>query len=291
MNKILKNGTAAAEISTLGAELISFRMLKDDCEYMWSGDKTYWGGHSPVLFPIVCAVNEGKIRVDQKEYQIGNHGFARKSEFTIVNETESSITFRLTDNEETLKSYPYRFELDLIYTLIDNKLNIKYIVRNTDNKEIYFQLGTHPGFNCPLGKEGSLEDYFIEFKCRENLNRLYMNGANVLIRNKSKSILQDDDVLWLTRELFEDGALVFRNINSEKVSLKSRTTSKKVVLYIENMPNLGIWQAKDAPFVCIEPWHGIADTEDFEGEFKEKEMITSLEPGKTFECSLTIEID
>jgi len=290
MNKQIKNDISEVEISSLGAEIISFKTLNDGCEYLWNGDKSYWPGHAPLLFPIVCAVNEGKITVDNKEYAIGNHGFAKKSEFTVVKETANSIIYQLSYDEETLKMYPFKFELNIIYTLVDNKLNINYVVRNIDNKEIYFQIGMHPGFHCPRVESENLEDYYLEFECNENLDRLFMNGSNVIIKNKSENILQNHNILPLTPQLFENGALVFRNISSKKISLKSKKSNQKVVLSFENLPYLGIWQAKDAPFVCIEPWHGIADTEGFNGEFKGKEMMITLDQGMSFECNCSIEI-
>jgi galactose mutarotase-like enzyme len=115
-----------------------------------------------------------------------------------------------------------------------------------------------------------------------------MNGANVLIRDKTKNILQDDTILPLTRGLFEDGALVFRNIHSEKISLRSKAADKKVVLYVENMPNLGIWQAKDAPFVCMEPWHGIAEATDFTDDLTQKVGIIQLRAGETYKTEYSI---
>lgn len=290
MNQKIKNDIAEVEISSLGAEVLSFKTLSYDCEYIWNGDKNYWPSHSPILFPIVCAVNEGKIKVDGKEYVIGNHGFAKKSEFTLLKESENSLTYQLSFDEETLKMYPYKFELNITYTLVESTLSVKCIVRNIDHQKIYFQIGTHPGFNCPISDNDNFEDYYLEFECKENLDRLFMNGSNVVINDKSETILKDQSVLPLTHQLFHNGALVFRNITSEKISLKSSKSDKMVILSYDNLPYLGLWQAKDAPFVCIEPWYGIADTEGFNGEFKEREMVIELDKDKAFECNYTIEI-
>ncbi|WHH59516.1 aldose 1-epimerase family protein [Petroclostridium sp. X23] len=290
MNKVIENDIARVEISTLGAEVISFKTLKDDCEYLWNGDKQYWASHAPVLFPLVCAVDEGKIKVGGKEYAIGNHGFARKSEFSVVEDTDSSVTYKLPYSEETLKMYPFKFNLFITYALTGNKLDITYKVENVDNKEIYFLIGTHPGFNCPLAKDEKFEDYYLEFECNETLERLFMNAANVLIKDKSEMILQDKNIIPLTRKLFQDGALVFKNINSRKISLKSNKSDKEVIVSFDDLPYLGLWQAKDAPFVCIEPWHGIADVEGYNGEFKEKEMIIELGTSKSYECNYSIEV-
>lgn len=291
MNKILKNDFAVVEINKLGAEVVSFKKIENDCEYMWNGDENYWSGHAPVLFPIVCAVNNGEIKVDGQIHKIGNHGFARKSEFELVEESDTRAVYRLSYDENTLAMYPFKFNLYIYYTLEGNKLHINYKVENVDNKEIHFQIGTHPGFNCHLDKDSKFEDYYLEFECNETLERLFMNGANVLINGKSEVILENDNRLPLTRDLFKDGALVFRNMNSKKVVLKNKSTDKTVTLSYENLSYMGLWQAKDANFVCIEPWHGIADNDNFNGEFKEKEMIINLKQGTNFECNYTIEIN
>lgn len=291
MNKVLKNDLAVVEIKNSGAEVVSFKKIENDCEYMWNGDEKYWSGHAPVLFPIVCAVNNGEIKVDGQIHKVGNHGFARKSEFELIEESDTKAVYRLSYDESTLAMYPFKFNLYVSYTLERNKLQINYKVENVDNKEIYFQIGTHPGFNCPLDNGNKFEDYYLQFECNETLKRLFMNDSNVLISNKSEIILENNNILPLTRELFKDGALVFRNINSKQVLLKSKTTDKSVTLSYENLSYMGLWQAKDANFVCIEPWHGIADEENFDGEFKEKEMIITLSEGKSFECNYTIEIN
>jgi galactose mutarotase-like enzyme len=292
MNKILKNNIFSVEISKAGAELTSFKNLQNSCEYIWNGDKSYWSGHSPVLFPIVCAANNSTIKVDGNDYKIGNHGFARKSDFELVEETDCKAVYRLSYSEATLAMYPFKFDLYLIYTLEENRLKIEYKVDNVDDKDIYFQIGTHPGFNCPIDNSGKFEDYYIEFQCEENLERLYMNDSNVLIKGKSEKIaLINNNVLPLTHDLFNEGALVFKNLKSAKVVLKNDKTDKKVILSYEDLPHMGIWQPKNAPFICIEPWHGLADEDGFNGEFKEKELIVSLKKGNSYKCSYTIEVE
>ena len=291
MNTVLKSSVATAEIQATGAELISFKKTSDGVEYIWNGDAAYWTGHSPVLFPIVCAVNNGEIKVDGKAYPLKNHGFVRHNEFELVEATESKAVYRHTYNENTLTMYPFKFDLFITYTLVDSTLTISYKVDNVDNQEIFFQLGTHPAFNCPLDEGGQLQDYYLEFEQPETLERLYMNKSNLLISGKSDVIVKEEQILPLSHEMFEEGALVFRNIKSQQIALKSNQSSKSVVLSYENFPYLGVWQPINAPFVCIEPWHGIADADNFTGELKDKEMIISLSPGKSFESSLTIEVN
>lgn len=290
MNIVLRNNIATAEIRKLGAELVNFRRMDNGCEYIWNGDSRYWAGHAPVLFPIVCAVYNGEIRIEREKYLIGNHGFARKSEFELIEKSELQAVFKLTYHKETLQMYPFKFELYIAYKLDLNKIEIEYQVKNVDDKDIYFQIGTHTGFNCPLNPGEKFEDYYLEFERNENLERLFMNEANVIC-GKSESLLRNGNKLPLTHQLFENGALVFKSIKSQKISLKSAKTKKNVILSYSNLPNLGLWQAKGAPFICIEPWYGIADSDGFIGEFKEKEMMITLNANNSFTCSLKIEIN
>ncbi|QUL55262.1 aldose 1-epimerase family protein [Paenibacillus tritici] len=288
MNTIVRSSTAEAVISSLGAELVSFRRTDTGTEYMWSGDAAYWTGRSPVLFPIIGAANGGEIKVNGQAYKLANHGFARRSEFTLVEADDSRAVFRLSQNESTLASYPYHFNLFLTYVLSGNTLEISYRVENTDQQEISFQLGTHPAFNCPMDGEGSFADYYLEFEQPERLERLFLNKTGQLIPDKSDPMLGDGNTLPLQHELFEHDALVFKNVSSQSVALKSKLSDKSVAVAYHNFPDLGIWQPKNAPFLCIEPWHGVADSEGFTGEMKDKAGVISLPPGGQSTSSLTI---
>jgi galactose mutarotase-like enzyme len=291
VNRILRNTLAIVEIKSIGAEVISFKRLDTDCEYIWNGDAQYWTGHSPVLFPIVCAVNNGEIKVEGNNYKLNNHGFVRHDEFELIEESETRVVYRHTYNDATLAIYPFKFNLYITYTLMDNTLEVNYKVDNVDEQDIFFQLGTHPAFNCPLDQHAQFQDYYLEFELEEILERLFMNKSNLLISGKSEVILQEHNILPLSHEMFDEGALVFRNVKSQKVSLKSKLSAKSVVLTYDNFPYMGVWQPKNAPFVCIEPWHGIADEDTFRGEIQDKEKIIRLKKRESFESSLVIEVN
>ena len=288
MNTLLRSGTAEAVITSLGAELISFRRTDTDTEYMWSGDAAYWTGRSPVLFPIIGAATGGEIKVDGQAYTIANHGFARRSEFTLQEASDTQAVFRLSHNENTLASYPYKFNLFLTYILSGSTLEISYRVENADEQEIHFQLGTHPAFKCPIDGKGEFSDYYLEFAQQENLERLFLNKTGQLINGRTDPLLQDETILPLNHGMFEHDALVFKNVSSPSVTLKSKQSDKSVTVAYTNFPDLGIWQPKNAPFLCIEPWHGVADSEGFTGSLQEKHGIISLPPGGQSTSSLTI---
>jgi len=290
MNAILKSESATVEIRPLGAELISFKDNESGREYMWSGDAEFWTGRSPVLFPIVGSVYDGVMRAEGGEYALKNHGFARNREFRLVESEETRAVFHLSADEETLAIYPYKFALTLTYTLEGSSLRIQYRVDNDDDKNIYFQLGTHPAFNCPIGGDGEFEDYVLEFNQEESLERFYVTGGNIQIPGKSEIVLEKGTVLPLTRAQFEEGAMIFRDVKSDRVTLKSEKSEHSVSVSSENFPYLGVWQPKNAPFLCIEPWHGLADADKFDGELKDKELAVELAPGEYFEAALVIEV-
>lgn len=290
MYTTLRSGTAEAVINSLGAELSSFKLLATGNEYIWSGNAEFWTGRSPVLFPIIGAARGGEIRTGGNTYSIGNHGFARRSEFTLIEATDTQAVFQLSYNEQTLASYPYRFNLILTYILSGNTLEISYRVENNDEQEILFQLGTHPAFHCPLDGQGTITDYVLEFSEHEQLERLFLSDAGLVISGKSETVLDNGQLLPLSHEMFFDGALVFRDVKSRTIALKSKLSGKSVTVTSKGFPDLGLWQPKNAPFVCIEPWQGIADGEDFTGELKDKTGIITLPQSSQFNSSLTIEI-
>jgi galactose mutarotase-like enzyme len=285
----IANERVEATIEQLGAELSSLRRLDTGVDYLWGGDGKFWAGHAPVLFPIVCAARNGQIQVGGRTYEIGNHGFARKTAFELVESARDRAVFRLASSDASLAMYPYRFVLSLAYTLEGDTLRTTFTVENTDRGPIHFQLGTHAGFNCPIDGKGSFGDHYLEFEKEEELTRLFMNGDNVLVPGRSEKVLSGR-ILPLTHELFHQGALVFRDVRSSGISLRSRASRKAVVVRSDRMPYLGLWQPKDAPFVCIEPWHGIADPADRTVEFKDREGTITLPPGGRYETWYSIEV-
>lgn len=287
----LKNEILSVDISSLGAEAVDVRRTDLDCAYLWGGDATYWGSHAPVLFPMICAAVNGQITVDGQKYPLGNHGFARKMEFELVDVTETRAEYRLAAHEKSLAMYPYHFQLTVVYTVVENRLETEYIVQNTDSREIHFQIGTHPGFNCPLESGASFEDYHLSFELPENLEREFLNAANVRIPGKSVSMGTGVTALPLSHDLFAEGALVFGQFKSSQVTLKSDRFARQVTVRFENMHQMGFWQPKGAPFICIEPWRGLAEPDGYAGEFKDKTAVVHLPQGQRFACKLIIEAD
>lgn len=280
----LKNNLLSISIDTLGAELQSIKTA-DKTEYLWQGNKEFWGRKSPVLFPIVGKLNEDKYTYQSKEFTMNQHGFARDNEFLITKQTNNTITLTLDSKNLPLDNYPFKFILNITYTLINNSVKVHYSVENIDSKPIYFSIGAHPGFNVPLADNESKEDYYIEFSPYKVRNFIPVTKDVLLDINQSKESIVED--IPLSTSLFKNGVLVYETPGKNTISLRSRKQDKNISITYDNMPYLGIWSPypKDSPFVCIEPWSGVADTKDFHGDISKKLGINKLEPSKLFDCS------
>ena len=287
----LENEKIKMTASTYGAELHSITGKKEETEYLWNGNPEYWKYHSPHLFPIVGQLKNSKYRVDEKEYELPSHGLARISEFTLISQSSDCITFELSYSDKSLEVYPYKFSLQVTYTLEENSIKVSYKVTNLDDKMIYFSLGAHPAFMCPIEKTEVLEDYYLKFNKLENSSIMCFNEDTYFTHDK-KEYLVNSDIINLKKEVFKNDALVFDDLKSDKITIKSKNSKKSLSVEFSQFPYMGIWApAKGAPFVCIEPWFGHADYEDFSGEFKDKEGVLSLEIGKEFNCSYKISVE
>lgn len=278
----IHNDILAVAIASKGAELQSIINKETGIEYLWSGDAKYWAKKSPVLFPIVGGLKNSRYTYKNNVYELSRHGFAREMEFTVGDQTNDAITFTLKSSDETLAKYPFEFSFSLRYTLNENKLSTTYIVENTGNEDLFFSVGAHPAFKVPLVEETGFEDYFLKFSSVENADRWPLS-AEGLIKTTSTPLLNNSDELPLTKKLFYEDALVFKNLQSENISILSNKTIHGVKLGFHNFPYMGIWNAKDADFVCIEPWCGIADSVNASGNLVEKEGINHLYPTEIFE--------
>lgn len=282
--QILKNQTLTIQINPRGAELTSIFNQENQTEYMWSADPKVWGKSSPVLFPIVGALKNNTYTFEGQEYPLSRHGFARDKDFIIEKSNENSVTFLLKYDEDTLKIYPFKFEFRLVYTLENNTLKVTYSVKNIGENKMYFSVGGHPAFAVPLAKNLTFNDYYLEFNQTETLKRWGLTSEG-LIQTQPTDFLINTNKIELTKELFYDDAIVFKNLQSTSVTLKSDKTNHYLKFDFDGFPYLGIWAAKDADFVCIEPWCGIADSANHNQELTEKEGMIGLDSEEKFERS------
>lgn len=277
----IANEYLQVKISTKGAELQNIVRKDNQLEYLWSGDPAFWGKKSPVLFPIVGNLKNNTYLHKGIPYQLGRHGFARDMEFTVTEHTEKQITLNLSDSDTTRKNYPFSFSLNIRYTLQDASLTVSYEVQNTGDETMYFSIGAHPAFKVPLVNGTAYEDYALHFSDTETAEVWPLSASGQISRTPAP-YLDHTKVLPLQKKLFYDDALVFKNLASTAISLRSEKTPHGLTLRYAGFPYMGIWSAKDADFVCIEPWCGIADHDDATGILEEKEGIIPLSPEALF---------
>jgi galactose mutarotase-like enzyme len=237
-----------------------------------------------VLFPLVGKVKNNQLLIDGSAYPMPQHGFARDAVFTSIKQTDTSVLFELKANDTSLQSYPYKFTLQLGYELVGHTLKCTYDVWNTDSKPMHFSIGAHPGFNLPTAK---LTDYMLLFSQPEQPERFLLN--NGLFNGNSKAVFTEAGSIDLTPTLFDDDAIVFKNITSKQVELKQRSGSFSIGLTFEGFPDIGIWTQKDCElYICLEPWCGHADPIDGHDDISTKPGINTLQPGEQFSRSYTL---
>ncbi|VBB08813.1 aldose 1-/glucose-6-phosphate 1-epimerase [Lucifera butyrica] len=282
----IENGDIYAVISNHGAELLNLVLKKDDIEYLWSAQPDIWARHAPVLFPIVGKLKNNRYKVGNQNYEMFQHGFARDMEFEQIQRNRDKVCYRLASSDDTLLKYPYKFQLDIVYSLQANSISCRYSVKNIDSLCSYFSIGAHPGFNCPLLPGETIEDYYLEFEKTETAERYWLKKGLVVRRT---DYLENEKEIALSTQLFNEDALIFKNLASTRIGLKSKRTEKSVTVDYTGFPYLGIWSKPGgAPFICIEPWYGITDNSEATGQLTDKEGILALEPGQEFTCEFKI---
>lgn len=287
----LKNNVLAVSISTKGAELQSIKNPTEGIEYLWQGDPAFWGRKSPVLFPVVGRLKNDQYRYKGETYSLSQHGFARDSDFQVDEQTATMVRLTTHSTPDTKIHYPFDFQLTLTYTLVENTVNVRYVVKNTHaSEELYFSIGGHPGFNVPLTSDTAFEDYHLSFLPSERRQQIPLVGSYLDLAHKALG--QTDTAIALKRNLFDNDALIYETTGKNTVSIHSEKTDHAVSLTFEDFPFIGIWSPakKEAPFVCIEPWFGVADTTDFTGELNEKTGIQCLKGAESFSANYTISL-
>jgi galactose mutarotase-like enzyme len=283
----LENENIKITANTFGGELNNLITKKDSVEFLWNGDNAYWKYHSPILFPIVGKVLNNNYVVAGKTYELPQHGLARTREFNMIEKTNSKIVFELLWNEDTLKIYPFKFSLKLSYYLLENGVKVGYEVSNLDNKDMYFSIGAHPAFMCPLLENETIEDYYFEFNEKETSKTLEVEKDSGYITKNKLDFLNNENKINIDFKLFKKyPTIIFDSLKSNTITLKSDKNLKSITMDFTGFPYLALWtKPTGAPFICIEPWYGHTDYNDFNGELKDKEGIQKLEIGKSFNTS------
>lgn len=279
--KTISTPQLSIQVSPHGAELCS--IIANGREYLWQADPTFWKRHSPVLFPIVGSVWENEYRNEGVTYPLSQHGFARDREFELVFERSDEVRYRLQSDEETLAKYPFPFCLEINYFVKWNKIELIWRIRNTGEKEMPFQIGAHPAFYYPDFNPETSERGFFGFDKTEGLNNILISEKGCADPDNSYPLQLTDGLLPLDTHTFDRDALILENSQVQKVTLYNKEKQPYLSLHFD-APVVGLWSppAKNAPFVCIEPWYGRCDRAHYTGEFKDKDWMQHLAPGETF---------
>lgn len=285
----ISNDKITIQIDSMGAELKSLKDVASGREYMWNADPKFWKRSSPVLFPLVGGLQDGVYRLDGKEYPMGQHGFARDMEFKLKSQVAHEIWFVLESDSETLNKYPYPFQLELGYELSDKSVIVKWRVKNPSKERMYFAIGGHPAFLCPIEDGTKQSDYKIRFDTGEQvISSCLENG---LLNGQKITYALRDGILPVTEHLFDGDALVIEHDQAHRVSLVKLDGTDYLTVEFD-APLFGIWSVpqKQAPFICIEPWYGRCDRAGYEGDWKDREWMQNLEAGETFEADYRVTV-
>jgi galactose mutarotase-like enzyme len=271
----LKSNQLKIQVSDFGAELISVKDISSEFEFMWNANPQVWNRHAPVLFPIVGKLNNNEVKIDGNTFQMGQHGFARDMVFEPIEVYSDIVQFMLESNIQTLEKYPFEFKFFIVYELFEKTLTIRYRVLNIGQKNMYFSVGAHPGFSLPIH---DLSKYSIMFEKEENLNRYLL--SNGLFTGEIENIGSNQNVINLNSTLFEKDAIVLKNLNSKWLKLVQNDSNFSIKMEMADFPYFGIWtKVGQQAFICLEPWHGLADGINYSDEIENKEGIICLGPG------------
>ncbi|GEO65737.1 aldose 1-epimerase family protein [Levilactobacillus spicheri] len=285
----LKNDYLTVTINPLGAELTSVRDNASHLEYMWSADKAFWGRHAPFLFPIVGRLQDNQYQVNGQTYQMTQHGFARDRVFTVAEQGATAVTFQLRADEVSREKYPFDFDLTITYTLTDHELRVAAQITNENDQRMPFSFGAHPGFNLPFG--GAPAD-FTDYQVTVAPKRVYQRVPLVGPYSDTQHAVPLDltHPLALTHDLFAHDAQVLTLDDRETTVMVSTPNDDHGIALTVAAPYLGIWSPypKQAPFVCLEPWWGLADDVQATGDLETKVAIQHLDPHASFNAGYQI---
>lgn len=293
MNNEIKTARASAVCSTLGGELISYKL--DGVEYVWEGLPEYWSGHTPVLFPTVGSTIDGSVKFEGVSYPLAKHGFARKCEFKLIEEAPDKLVYLLTESEETLKLYPYKFNLYITHKITDEGFSTEFRVVNTDAKPIWFCIGGHPGFSCPIHEGEKFSDYKLIFEKVEDTDVVYTTSYGGGYIDKALGTvdkLNKTNEWELVHEDYDVDVLLAAKLESRKVKLVHKVTGKGIEFDFNGFDALGVWTPpkKKAPFVCLEPWNGLPAHLDETGNFEDKPYAINLGVGKEYSVGYSVKV-
>ena len=290
MQYTLHKGSLTAAVDTQGGELVSFRDGAGT-EYIWGGDPAYWAGRNPILFPIVGSLKNGRVDIGGQSYEMGRHGFARGSQFTLAERGEDFAVLELRDSPDTLARYPFPFLLRVRHALLEEGFSTSFEVSNPGGAPMPFCIGAHTAFHCPLYPGERFEDYQLVFDEEEDSNALPLTPEGLLAPGPGTPLLRGTDTIPLSHEPFDRlDTLIFQGLRSKGVRLVHRDTGRGVRMEFGDFPMIAFWTMAhaQAPYLCLEPWYGCAAWDDESGRFQDKPHCITLQPGEKRVLSFTV---
>ena len=275
MIRYIENDKLIVGVKDFGCEIASIKSKATGYEFMWQGNPDIWGGQAPILFPIVGRLIEDKYKLKGVEYEMPKHGFARKMPWEFLCADGNSMSFRLSDTEETRKIYPFEFDLTVTYTLDDTTLSVSHDIKNKGENTMYFSIGAHPAFNCSIGDTLSFDENETLYTEKIDLVKSLRLPDKTLVLEGEKDII-------ITKDIFNEDALILSDIKSENIALNISEGDRKINFNLGKSPYLGIWAKPGAPYVCIEPWYGVNDSQVKKNDLSEKDAINPVNAGEVF---------
>lgn len=292
----ISSDSLTVSIDAMGAQLMSLQ--KGESEYLWQGDSNWWPRRAPILFPIVGVLKDGKAESAEGTVSLARHGLARLNQFEVVEKSDSSVTLQLKSTEETRTSYPYDFELKLIFSVAGDTLTQTYEITNPANVVLPFTLGAHPAFNIPIPsvEATSLDQYHLLFTRSWTSYGPSITDDGLCDYATPQRLIVDSDTLSLSWELIDrEKTITLEDVPDRRITLAASTEAPSeahgIQMDFEGFDYLGIWSAAPGcPFVALEPWCGIADTVDCDGIFEHKPGIMFLEPEQSITKTLSVKV-
>lgn len=283
----IENQQFTAAIDLHGAQLTSLYHKGRSEEFIWQRDPAYWAESAPICFPIVGGLKGGSYEYQGKTYTMNKHGVVRYADFAVIDQRGDACTLEVKANAETLAAYPFQFALQIAFILTEQGIRVEYTIRNEDNKPMPTSLGYHPAFNIDIEAFGH-NDYELHFSEKETLDLYWLDDG--LLELKEKNYLHHEDTIELTVHIFDDDALIFKDIRSQLLTLHRKNSDWKIEMLTGGAPHLGIWAKPAAPYVCIEPWYTYQDSEYVSGDIFEKPGMFVLDPGTSFRSFYEIRV-
>ncbi len=271
----IENEKLTVGVKEFGCEIASIKSKATGYEFMWQGNPDIWSGQAPILFPIVGRLIDDKYTLDGRDYEMPKHGFARKMLWEFIGGNDKSMSFRLSDTADTYEIYPYIFDLTVTYTLEGNTLTVSHDISNKSEKVMYFSIGAHPAFNCTIGDKLTFDENEALSTEKIDLVKSLRLPDKIPVLNNSKDII-------ITKDIFNEDALILSDIKSENITLNLADSDRKIIFNLGNAPYLGIWAKPGAPYVCIEPWYGVNDSQTKKEDFSQKDAINAVQVNETF---------